>query len=326
MRKSYLFILLAGLAGLLTFSSCSPSVQMLNRIPVFKVHVKAVDTNGAPVPGAVVESSNGRETSTDSTGMADISFGSVGVHAITVMADNRAPANLAITMPADRGKTVEARLGDPVTYNYSGISFGASMSQFYPMMFSWMFSSYGYNMDLTSYEPGQWTDWSIKTGDGDETLHFRKAFLKELENGQQWWQIQYKNEDGDSGDQYIVEVLFSEDRQSIRRIREKIGDEEPRERPVTENWYTSPQKLTKESVEGAVTEEGVSVDVPAGAFTADLLDFGVAPGMDLKIWRSGEVPGSVVKYSNVNQEEDEVLYSSRLVDYGDDAKTLLDSF
>lgn len=320
--------LVAGLflAFALTLSGCSPSMDMLNRVPVHNVEVQAVDANGQPVPGAVVETSNGKKTSTDSSGTAKVKFGAVGIHTITVMADNRAPATFTVTLPADHGETMKARLGEPV--DYSGgpafMSGNFNIGQFYPLMFNWMFSYYGYNMDLTSYNPGEWTEWRIATTDEDETTRIRKAFLKELDNGRQWWQIQMRDEDLE--DQYIVEVLFNEDRSSIRRIREKFGDDEPSERPVSEGWYTSPQQLTEESVEGAVTEEGVSLETPAGKFTSDLVVFGVSPGVHLKLWRVTEVPGGVVKYRTKDTEEEGLIYENTLLDYGSDAETKLNSY
>jgi len=322
-------ILIVGLAvGLGLLTGCSSEMRMLNKIPVFKVKVKAVDTQDHAIDGAVVESTNGRETSTDSAGIAEISFGSVGLHEVTVMADNRAPVNFTVTMPADRGKTLTARMGDPVNFNMSsGMAFQGSLTNFYPMMFSWMFSSYGYSMDLGSYQPGDWTEWKISTGqDNEEAMRFRKAFLRKLDNGQQWWQIRYEGNSGDASDQYIIEVLFSKDRKSVRRIREQIGDEKPRERPVSEGWYTTPQKLTKESMEGAVVDKNLTVEVPAGSFTTDKLDFGVAPGIDLMLWKSDKVPGGVVQYETQNPDEDELLYNSKLTGYGSDAETVLGSY
>lgn len=322
-----LFTLTTIMAGLLLVNGCSPTAQMLNRIPVFKVKVQAVDTNDRPVPGAVVESTNGRQTSTDSAGIAELSFGTVGLHAVTVMADNRAPVNFTVTMPSDRGKTVTARMGDPVNFNMGVMAYNGSIASFYPMMFTWMFSSYGYNMDLDSYRPGEWTEWKITTGSDDEdAFHFRKAFLKQLDNGREWWQIRFNGDSGDAEDHYTVEVLFSKDRKSVRRIREQVGDSEPTERPVTEGWYTTPQELTPESIEGAVTDEGVSVEVPAGSYTADKLDFGVSPGIDLQLWRTDQVPGGVVQYLTRNQDEDELFYKSQLVDSGNDAETELGSY
>lgn len=310
----------------LIVSSCSPSMHTLSQIPVFKVNVKAVDTEGDPMAGAIVETSKGGSTSTDSTGMAQVSFGAAGVYTVSVMADNRAPSTFTVTMPANRGDTLTARLGQPVTYD-GGMAFmqgSFSHSQFYPMMFNWMFSTYGYNMDLTEYEAGQWTEWRIATSDDDDDqITMRKAFLKENDEGQQWWQVKMIEQDQENP--YIVEVLFSEDRSSIRRIREQFGEEEPSERPVSEGWYTQPQQLTPESIEGAVTEEGVSAEVPAGTFETDRLNFGVAPDIDLMLWRTDQVPGGVVKYTTQSGEDD-MMYESTLLDHGTGAETELNSY
>lgn len=307
-----------------TISSCSPTEEVLDKVRIFEVQVEAVDANDNPIPGAVVEASNGEQTSTDSSGIATLEFGAAGVYTVTVMADNRAPSTFTVTMPTDQGKEMTARLADKVTYTgYTEFRTG-NMGQFYNMMFNWMFSSYGYKMDLSDYQRGEWTEWRIHTPDSENPVHFRKAFLKETENDRQWWKIKMKGEQME--DQYVVEVLFSEDRSSIRRIREKIGDEEPRERPVTENWYNSPRELTQESIEGAVTEEETSIEIPAGSFTADLLEFGVSPAVDLKLWRVPEVPGGVAKYLTRNSEDESMIYRSELFEYGSGAETELNSY
>ncbi len=307
-----------------TISSCSPTQEIVNEIRIFEVQVEAVDTNSNPIPGAVVEASNGEQTSTDSTGTATLEFGAAGVYTVTVMADNRAPSTFTVTMPTDEGEKMTARLAEKVTYTgYADFRTG-NMGQFYNMMFNWMFSSYGYKMDLSDYESGEWTEWRIHTPDSENPVHFRKAFLKEMENGRQWWKIKMKGEQIE--DQYVVEVLFSEDRNSIRRIREKIGDEEPRERPVTENWYNSPRELTQESIEGGVTEEGISVETPAGSFSADLIEFGVSPSVALRLWRVSEVPGGVAKYLTQNSEDESMIYRSELFNHGSGAETELNSY
>ncbi|MEX2477779.1 MAG: Ig-like domain-containing protein [Gracilimonas sp.] len=305
---------------------CSmPGASMLNKVPINSVQVEVLDAEGNPIQGAQVEASNGRKSSTDADGMTTVRFGTVGIHNITVLADNYMPNNMVITMPKDNGSTVTARLTNEVEIGALSITAinlgGANM---YPMMFNYLFTGYGYQLELEDYREGGWTEWRT---DGEEDSYMRKALLKKLDNGQEWWQI-ILGEDLDDGDErYIAEVLFSEGRESIVRMREKIGENEAQEKPVSEGWYSEPQKLTKESIEGALSEEGVSITVPANTFNADLLDFGVAPGISMKMWRvsADQVPGAVVKYEYVEDEGGEVS-SMELMDYGTDATTLLDSF
>ncbi|MEX0607975.1 MAG: carboxypeptidase-like regulatory domain-containing protein [Balneolaceae bacterium] len=308
------------ITSLIIISGCvSPGAQLLNRVPINSLDVEVLDKEGNPIQGAQVEASNGRKTTTDANGIANVRFGSVGIHSVTVMADNYMPNNTIVTMPADRGKTITAHLTTEV--QLAGINFGTI--NMYPMMFNYLFTGYGYQLELEDYSEGGWTEW--RTDESDETF-LRKAFLKKLDNGQEWWQIVITDNEGDEEDKYIAEVLFSEDRASIVRLREKIGDAEAQEKPVSEGWYNEPQKLTKESIEGALVEENVSVSVPSKNFTADLLDFGVAPGISMKMWRvsSSEVPGGIVKYETSN--EDENLSSMELTDYGHDATTVLESY
>jgi hypothetical protein len=192
----------------------------------------------------------------------------------------------------------------------------------YPMMFNYLFSSFGYGLELNSYEESEMTKWRIKTG--DYGLIMKKAFLKELDNGQQWWQVALLENESEKPE-YIAEMLFSENRKSILRYREKLADGEIQEKPVSEGWYSQPTKLTKESIEGAQEKTNVSVETAAGTFEADLLNFGITGGTSLKMWRADkEVPGGVVKYETTS--EGEVLYASELISYGSNAKSLLNSF
>lgn len=301
-----------------------PGAEMLNKVPINSVKVKVLDQDGNPIKGAQVEASNGRQTTTDASGMAKLRFGSLGIHNISVYADNYMPNNMIVTMPADNGSTVTARLTGEV--QMASLNFGINMNvNMYPMMFNYLFTGYGYELEVEDYPEGSWTQWQVSDGEGEVGTIMKKGFLKELENGQQWWQIvMFEKEEEEPV--YIAEVLFSEGRQQIVRLREKMGDSEPQEKPVSEGWYSQPQKLTQESIEGAVAEKGVSVDVPKGSFTADLIDFGVAPEISLKLWRaaSADVPGGVVKSSTMEGEE--VISSLELIDYGTHAETMLNSF
>lgn len=317
--------LLTVLVALLVAGCAMPGANMLNKVPINSVQVEVLDAQGDPIQGAQVEASNGRKSSTDASGMTTIRFGTVGIHSITVMADNYMPNNMVVTMPKDNGSTVTARLTNEVeigSISFTGVNFGAM--NMYPMMFNYLFTGYGYQLELEDYPEGGWTEW--RTDDSEES-YMRKSFLKKLDNGQEWWQIILKGDSEGDDEQYVAEVLFSEGRESIVRMREKIGDNEAQEKPVSEGWYSSPQQLTEESIEGALTEQGVSVSVPADNFTADLLNFGVAPGISMKMWRVSEVqvPGAIVKYEYVEEEEGESS-TMELVDFGTDATSLLDSF
>jgi len=316
---------------ILAIIGCSvPGPGGIARIPIFRVHIEVVDEADQPIPGAIVESADGQTATADSEGKASIRFGSVGIHMVTVMTDNRVPYTFTLSMPIDAGKTFTARLGKPVEFTgpmiLGGLGFWQlATAQLYPFLLSSMFSAYGYNIDIEDYAQGEWTEWRISTEENDrDPLLLRKAFLAKLDNGQEWWQVRFAGDSEDDG-AYIIEVLFSEDRGSVRRIRQKIGDEEPQETPVSEGWYYPPMKLTGESLEGAVAERNVSVSVPAGTFSADLMRFAISPGMDLRIWRYSNVPGGVIKYET-KDDEDGLYYRGELLGHGTGATTELGSF
>ena len=310
--------------GIMMVTSCATM-----SIPLFKVSVKAIDEADAPIAGAIVESSDGQKATTGADGMAVLKFGSLGVHNITVLSENKAPARLSVTMPLDTNKTMTARLGKPVEITAPmsvGINISGMLTAIYPMIFQSMFTAYGYNMELAAIKTGEWTEWNFhsdRKGKKAE-MTMRKAFLTRLENKQEWWQVQM-----DSGrkkeDRLTFEVLFSGERQSIRRMRQKTGEEQASEVPVTEGWYSAPMQLTPESLEGAVVKKGVDVQVPAGTFKADLLEFAsMGAGGKVRMWRVKSVPGGVVRVELSQGAEPEWI--TELKAYGAGATTLLGSF
>lgn len=318
----------AVICAVLLLSSCAS----LPQIPLFGVTVQVMDEANAPIAGAIVESSDGQKTTTGTDGNASLKFGSLGVHMITVMAQNRAPASFSVTMPLDTGKTLPARLGKPVemsanvnissNVNIGGNFSGMFMTALYPMIFQSMFTAYGYNMELIPYKPGEWTEWDYHAEKRNE-MTMRKAFLAKLDNRQEWWQVRMNSEQKD--DAMAFEVLFSAERQSIRRMRQKSGEGKAAEVPVSEGWYSAPMKLTPESIEGAVVKKGVEITVPAGKFTADLLEFATM-GTEAKVrmWRVKGVPGGVVRVE-LTEKDNESLWVSELKAHGKGAKSILGS-
>ena len=327
MRKrqaTWRWLVLAVIAMTL-FSSCS----FLMKARVLSVNVKVVDENDAPINGALVEVTNGQKATTGEDGLATLKFAGLGIHTITVMAQDRAPATLSVTMPMDMGKTLTARLGMPVdmsvsiNVNIAGAFAGMMMANVYPVLFQSLFTAYGYNLELVPYEASEWTDWNFRSEGDDEPSVMKKAFLTKLDNQQEWWQMQLYGEE--KNETIIMEVLFSEGRQSLRRMRQKTGDEAPQEVPVTEGWYTPPMNLTPESIEGAVKEKGMEVTVPAGTFKADLLEFAAMGTGTIRLWRAKSVPGGLVRAQLVDPGG-ETVWTSELKDKGKGAASELNSY
>ncbi|MDE3057514.1 MAG: hypothetical protein KGJ59_06120 [Bacteroidota bacterium] len=329
--------------AMLSMEGCSTSSL---GISLFSTTIKVSDASGKPLVGAVVTTNTGERLTVDASGEVKLHFGGIGAYSATVMYQNQLIASYNINIPSDQGKTFSAQFVPPATPSVNGgmaVSAGASTgasagvsasggaaaqpapspmasAAMYPVLFQYLFSAYGYNVDIAQYAPGQWTDWSIATDNGEKAMEIRKAFLKRMDNGAEWWQLGMNADK----DKLIMEVMFSAKRESLRRMRQKFGDEAPHEVPVTEGWYTSPMQLTPESVEGSVVQHGVSVTVPAGTFKTDVMEFSAAPGLTLRIWRSSSVPGGVVKYAM--ESSDKEIYAVTLKSYGDGAKTELGSY
>ena len=293
---------------------------------LFSLKVRVLGPKNAALIGAVVSCSNGETVTVDSSGVASLGFSDVGPYYISVRYQDNIVASYNVSMPSDGGKTLTANYVPTPAGGNEGVAAGGgnyfSMmgARLYPLLFQYAFNAYGYSIDLGKYKPGKYTEWQISTGGKSEFLT-RKAYLTKLPNGEEWWQVSFQTK----SDSMLMEVLFSDKLQSIRRMRAKFGNESPKEVPVTEGWYTSPMQLTPESVEGAVVKKGVSVTVPAGTFTCDQLEFGLMQGYTLRLWRTPDVPGRVVKYEMVGNNNNDI-YSAEMTAYGDGATTELGSY
>ncbi len=294
---------------------------------LFSMNIEVRGPDKGPLVGAVVSCSSGETVTVDSTGIAKLSFSDMGPYYITVTYQGNIIASYNVSMPSDGGKTMTANYVPGAAASGGGTAMGGGSGAFammgarlYPMLFQYVFNAYGYSMDLAPYTPGQYTEWQITTQSGS-SYSTRKAFLTRLANGEEWWQVSFVSPDKDS---IMLEVLFSDKHESIRRMRQKFTNEPPKEVPVTEGWYTTPMQLTPESIEGSVVKKSVEVTVPAGTFTCDQLEFGVAPGTTLRMFRAKSVPGGVVKFEMVGQDND--VYSGQLQAYGNGATTQLGSY
>ncbi len=290
--------------------------------------VKALGPGNAPLMGAVVTCSNGESVTVDSTGIATLTFSDVGPYYISVRYRDNPVASYNVSMPSDGSKTLTANYvpaaapagGNGGVAAEEGNYFSVMGARLYPLLFQYAFNAYGYSIDLGKYNPGQYTEWQIST-DGKDQFRTRKAYLTKLPNGEEWWRVSFQTK----SDSMLMEVLFSDKLQSIKRMRARFGNESPKEVPVTEGWYTSPMRLTPESVEGSIVRKNVSITVPAGTFTCDQLEFGLMQGFTLRLWRTQDVPGKVVKYEMVGNNHNDI-YDAEMTGYGEGASTQLGSF
>ena len=310
----------------ITLAGCFGAYNTLG-LHLFSMKIRVFGPGNTALVGAVVSCSSGETVTVDSSGVAKLSFSDIGPYYIAVRYQDNVIASYNVSMPSDGGKTLTANyVPNAAPTRNQGVAveggnyFSMMGARLYPLLFQYVFNAYGYSIDLGKYQPGQYTDWQISTNGKDEFLT-RKAYLTKLSNGEEWWQVSFQTK----SDSMLMEVLFSDKLQSIRRMRAKFGNESPKEVPVTEGWYTSPMQLTPESVDGAVVKKGVSVTVPAGTFTCDQLEFGLTQGFTLRLWRTADVPGKVVKYEMVGNENKD-LYSAELTAYGTGAATELGSY
>ncbi|MCK5735471.1 MAG: hypothetical protein KAH21_03290 [Spirochaetaceae bacterium] len=189
------------------------------------------------------------------------------------------------------------------------------------MAFGFAFSAGGMWAGQVGYKPGEFTKFKW-TMEDEESLEIERAYLKELDNGQQWWRVSW----GDSEDLWIWETLIDPESSQMLRMRARDTDGNEGEVPVSgETVYMPATELTRESVQGATVDKG-KVDVPAGRFQADHVVYMMGSGdSQIEFWLAPQIPGGVVKYQ-ISQKDEGVLWNSELTDFGKKATTILKSY
>ncbi|MFW6138351.1 MAG: hypothetical protein ACOC7U_04175, partial [Spirochaetota bacterium] len=165
---------------------------------------------------------------------------------------------------------------------------------------------------------GEYTIFEWKPEDGT-TITMEKAYLKQTEEGRQWWRVSWTEEK----DTWIYEALLSPQEERLVRLRARDAEGNEGEVPVTEGTvYAPPAKVSDESIEGASVGKE-TLTTPAGKFSTNHVVF-MGGGGTVEWWLSEEVPGGVVKY--LAREGDETFWTCVLAETGDGATTKLNSY
>ncbi len=185
------------------------------------------------------------------------------------------------------------------------------------VIFSYTFTAGGFWLETKEYKEGEWTKFRITRDDG-EVIDVEKALLKKLDNGNEWWRVSWKSNDGE----WIYEALLNPENGKILRMKAKDADGNVGEVPVSEDSvFKGAQKLTKESLEGATVGEE-KVKTPAGTFKAKHVEYMSMGSGKVEWWMTDKVPGGIIKYK-ITDENKKVVMTAVLTDYGKGAKTIL---
>ena len=189
------------------------------------------------------------------------------------------------------------------------------------MAFNYAFSAGGMWAGQENYKPGEFTKFVWIMG-GEDSIVIERAYLKELDDGNQWWRVSWE----DSDDLWIWESLIDPESSQMLRMRARDPDGNEGEVPVSgQTVYMPATELTKESVKGASVGQE-KIDVPAGRFQADHVVFMAGGGGgQVEFWLAPQIPGGVVRYL-ISQSGEGILWSSDLIEFGKKATTILNSF
>lgn len=196
-------------------------------------------------------------------------------------------------------------------------------------MFGMMYAT-GANVFDGEYDPGEWTRWSMRGSDDDNSTTVERAFISRGEDGAEWWRYKTIYSQENRADTIVIEGLFKpagEGMQTLVRMRGRMpGDTEANELMVPEHMTTLSSlgmfgsRPTKESVDGA-TVGTESVTTPSGSFTAKRVRFGGAGGRQ-EWWLTEQVPGGWVKYQ-VTPTDGEGSFVMELIGHGTGARSEL---
>jgi len=187
------------------------------------------------------------------------------------------------------------------------------------MAFNYAFSAGGMWAGQKGYKPGEYTKFKWTMQDEDPII-LERAYLKETEDGRQWWRVSWQDREG----LWIWEALLDPGNSQIARMRARDPDGNEGEVPISgQTVYMPPANLTEESVRGAIVGKE-KAKVPAGTFQADRAVLMSGDGQ-VEFWLAPQVPGGVVKYL-ITQKGKGVLWTSDLLEYGKKAATILNAY
>jgi len=238
-------------------------------------------------------------------------------------ASDQAGRNIGASMVGSRGTPTGAQ---NASYGGAG-SGGMSMATMNPaflniymgFIFTYAFSSGGYDVAPVDYKAGQYTRGSGK-GQNGKAIGIERARLFDDAQGRQWWKVKFTDDESKTT---ILEGLLDPAQKKFVRMRAQFPDDkEGNELPMDDqNYYHPAQRLSRDSIEGA-TKGVESVRVPAGTFKAKHVVFGGAGGTN-EWWLNEKVPGGTVKQLMKNPHSDEEMWEMELIAYGNDSKSEL---
>ena len=202
-------------------------------------------------------------------------------------------------------------------------NWGTYMANQAQVVFSYSFAAGGMWLGESDYKPGEYTKFSWNA-EGSDTVILERAFLKRQDDGKEWWRVSW--EEGE--DSWIYEALFSTgDQKELLRLRARDAEGNEGEVPVTKGQaiYIPPAELTEESVAGATVGKE-KLETPAGTFDTDHVIYMAVSGEgQVEWWLTSRVPGGVAKYL-ISEKSEGVIWTSTLIETGQNATTVLSSY
>ena len=216
------------------------------------------------------------------------------------------------------------------------------------LVYSQAFFAGGYVQGYEDFSEGEGVVWKITAEDGEnaadsDSLEIERALLKRTSDGNAWWLLRYKDEDGE---EMVSESLMNEDYEMlIFRYRDPETQKIREWKPESSEQEAEEETAEVEEVEAAYFRDDYSdyivgtvrVRVPAGTYTAEHVrivdtytieeENGESETYEVRYewWIDEDVPGDLVKYEWTNTTEDSVL-RGELLQHQKGYSTQLSSF
>src|SRR5437016_5659515 len=154
-------------------------------------------------------------------------------------AGDQAGRNIGARMVGNSGGPQGAQ---PASYGSGASGGGMSMATMNPaflnmymnVIFTYAFSSGGYDVSSVEYKAGQYTRWTGK-GQNGKAIGIERAHLFDDATGRQWWKVKFTDDESRTT---ILEGLLDPAQKKFVRMRAKFPDDaEGQEMALTDQNY-----------------------------------------------------------------------------------------
>lgn len=229
-----------------------------------------------------------------------------------------------MTVQDATNRAINRAVGNAVEREVSSMMAGYSNVMLYQLAYTQAFHVGGFGIHPGFFEEGEGTTWLVESGDDDEMNSYtaERALLQKNEDGSSWWYLKYQPEGDDESLEYEVKlnsnleplemymrnVNSGEIDHHIFDSAEEDGEETwQSDKALEENGYQTDYFFMQNHEEYHQGTESVRIN--NRSYESDVLEYSGSDEENneqvvFTWWVSEDVPGRLVKYEIMNQEEE----------------------